>query len=1259
MNMLLEQVNSAGKAFVEFGWPMLIQSSALIAILLLADLLLRKKVRAVFRYWIWMLVLVKLLLPTTLTSPMSVGNLVGDRLAVSPLNNTAVETGGEKAGLNENMKAVLLDEPISAQVDGKVVSLHVADVEQAAPVATVKSLVTVAPLTWQAVVFLVWVVAVLALGLLLIQRAVFVCGLVRQSAEANGLMNDTLRFCCRQMGVKGRINLRVSANATSPAVCGLFRPVILVPANLGSTLGAEHLRMVLLHELAHIKRGDLWVNLIQTLLQIVYFYNPLLWLANWIIRRLREQAMDEAVQVALGEKAGQYPETLLNVAKFAFERPALSLRLVGVVESKSALAGRIKRMLTRPIPKTAKLGVIGLLVIVLIGAVLLPMAKAAKTANTTPTISAAEFGGQQGDEQRKARLKRMFEQRAARDKQIYTEQELSDIEQIYLVANKDWDSSQAQENLEKLVARYENANRTGCAVLYLGQMSQGAQKERYLKRAIEKHGDCMYGDGVQVGAFSMYQLGLYYQENGKEEDARKLFREMRQKFPDAVDHKGQLLAGLIRGDAPAGQAEKSSVVAVKATIELSHDDGSSDGKQSIAGSGHAVKFETPGERYVLNSVKIYGSRYGSPQAPAEDFHIWICDENRNIIKEFAFPYALFDRGAEQWVSMDTRGTPLPRKFILYVGFDPHQTKGVYVHYDGSTRGNSFVGLPGGRSEPFDKGEWMIHAVVSQQQGAAQPRRTTRVTAADTNELAHDDGKKADMESIAGGGHAVRFRSPKDGGILKAVKIYGSRYGDYEPPAEDFHVWLCDPNFEMIKEFAYPYSNFKMRGLAKWVTLETEPTELPRDFILCVGFNPHQTKGVYVYYDGQASGESFIGLPGGKLEPFRRGDWMIRAVVSPERDTKEEKTAGGSVSPASAVQVLIDQAKAGDAVTIPNGVYGEPIEVTKALTLKGESRDGCIFEVTANKPAILIDTKGKGKAMLEGVTIKWQLETSDKTTEYPFAVAVKDTTAEIKGCRFEPLGNFQRSPVAVRAIGFSELTVSECRFEGFEYVVCYGEGTKGAMEDCLILDCGHQGVILYDDSDVKIAGNVITGSKFHGVRSTGGKLFMKDNLIIGNDNRGVYLGNKSATGTITNNVIIGNATGINGFAQSKVTIENNVIADSNYAGIAMESTCGLVIRDNILCGNERGWIMFDRGGRGDNTSYRNTFWQNKVDDEGFSKTADSILAAPVFVDASNGDFSLKAGPAGEHKQGLSEPEVFKVLWKRWKNRQDRNEPFGQS
>ncbi|HUU16914.1 MAG TPA: M56 family metallopeptidase [Sedimentisphaerales bacterium] len=368
MNVILEQINSTGLRFVEFALPMFVQSGVLILILLLTDFALRKKVRAVFRYWIWLLVLVKLVLPTSLSAPLSLGYFFGNQLAYVD----GTETTTEPVETVPAIVSPMINPPrIEAGSDTSAIAPTTPTIEPAVagPVNP-----PVVPLSWQGAVFLAWLTVVITMGLLLLQRAIFVRGLVAQAKEANGFMTDTLESCRERIGVKRKVGLKVSPNAASPAVCGLFRPVILVPQNLTSSLSKSQLRAVMLHELAHIRRGDLWVNLAQIVLQIIYFYNPLLWAANAIIRRIREQAVDEMVLVAMGEKAQQYPQTLVDVAKLAFKRPALSLRLIGVVESKSSLAGRIKHILNRPMPKKAKLGILGLAVVIIIAAILLPMA---------------------------------------------------------------------------------------------------------------------------------------------------------------------------------------------------------------------------------------------------------------------------------------------------------------------------------------------------------------------------------------------------------------------------------------------------------------------------------------------------------------------------------------------------------------------------------------------------------------------------------------------------------------------------------------------------------------------------------------------------------------------------------------------------------------------------------------------------------------------------------------------------------------------
>ncbi|NQT22269.1 MAG: M56 family metallopeptidase, partial [Candidatus Omnitrophica bacterium] len=320
MESIITFLNTTAKSFVGFSVSMLIQSSVLIIILLVLDFLLRKKFRSVFLYCIWMLILVKLVLPTTLSSPTGLGYWFGD-------NVPGIIT--EKASIPEQTASILQRiEPASETIPSGtgIAALPSASTspEPAADTSTKFTLAAspaTASLSWQGFAFLGWLAVVIAMVLLLIQQMFFVRGLLEQSKIPNDSIVDIFERCRKQMGVHRSVFLKLSPVAASPSVCGLFRPTILIPKNLPHKLKAEDFRSILLHELAHINRGDMWVSLVQTILQIAYFYNPLLWVANAIIRKVREQAVDEMVLVAMGEQAEDYPEILLNVSRLTLSRP--------------------------------------------------------------------------------------------------------------------------------------------------------------------------------------------------------------------------------------------------------------------------------------------------------------------------------------------------------------------------------------------------------------------------------------------------------------------------------------------------------------------------------------------------------------------------------------------------------------------------------------------------------------------------------------------------------------------------------------------------------------------------------------------------------------------------------------------------------------------------------------------------------------------------------------------------------------------------
>jgi type II secretory pathway component GspD/PulD (secretin) len=175
------------------------------------------------------------------------------------------------------------------------------------------------------------------------------------------------------VGIRFKVQVKLTTNSMSPAVCGLFHPVILIPKSLAEHFSDEQLRSVLLHELIHLRRRDVWVNFVQGLLQIIYWWHPLVWLANARIRRVREEAVDDAVMLALRDEAESYAPTLLEVARLALNRPLVSLGLVGIIESRSALRQRIERLVDFRPPRCAGLTLVSLLGILAFTAIAVPM----------------------------------------------------------------------------------------------------------------------------------------------------------------------------------------------------------------------------------------------------------------------------------------------------------------------------------------------------------------------------------------------------------------------------------------------------------------------------------------------------------------------------------------------------------------------------------------------------------------------------------------------------------------------------------------------------------------------------------------------------------------------------------------------------------------------------------------------------------------------------------------------------------------------
>ena len=165
-----------------------------------------------------------------------------------------------------------------------------------------------------------WLVSIWALGVFLLSLRLIVGWRAVQKLRFTGRATNNQTVLAILDDLKSKVCLRVSipiresAEILSPMVIGWIKPVILFPACAITKLSPDQLTAILAHELAHIRRADYLVNLIQSAIEIILFYHPGVWWISAQIRRERENCCDDlAVQIC--ENKHDYIEALLQLEK--------------------------------------------------------------------------------------------------------------------------------------------------------------------------------------------------------------------------------------------------------------------------------------------------------------------------------------------------------------------------------------------------------------------------------------------------------------------------------------------------------------------------------------------------------------------------------------------------------------------------------------------------------------------------------------------------------------------------------------------------------------------------------------------------------------------------------------------------------------------------------------------------------------------------------------------------------------------------------
>jgi GWxTD domain-containing protein len=146
----------------------------------------------------------------------------------------------------------------------------------------------------------------------------------------------------QRLRVSRPVALMESCLAEAPVVIGFFRPVILLPIGLLTGLGAQQVEAILIHELAHVRRCDYLVSLLQKFVEGLLFYHPAVWWVSGVIRAERENCCDDVVVAVLGDAHG-YAATLATLEEIRWSAREPALAATG-----GNLMRRVRRLLNQP-----------------------------------------------------------------------------------------------------------------------------------------------------------------------------------------------------------------------------------------------------------------------------------------------------------------------------------------------------------------------------------------------------------------------------------------------------------------------------------------------------------------------------------------------------------------------------------------------------------------------------------------------------------------------------------------------------------------------------------------------------------------------------------------------------------------------------------------------------------------------------------------------------------------------------------------------
>lgn len=303
-----------------------LMGSILIVLIILVRLTFKKRLSTHCQYLIWFLLIVRLIIPYAPESSISIFNVF--------LHLNIKTWPGHVIGVQTNSQATWSTDsqlPISTTVNDADDYTH--RIERSFFDSN------------ENIVFGIWLIGALSLTIYTITLTARMRRILKNGAKvtdvgAIGLFEE----CKLALNIKSTPVLIESSVIRSPMAAGTLRPHIILPSGIVTELSQEKLRFIILHELAHLQRKDIYVNWITTLLQIFHWFNPLMWYAFNQMREDRELACDANVlSVLKPDEYKSYGDAIICLLE-RFSYPVYDHTVAGFASGKSHIKQRMAKI---------------------------------------------------------------------------------------------------------------------------------------------------------------------------------------------------------------------------------------------------------------------------------------------------------------------------------------------------------------------------------------------------------------------------------------------------------------------------------------------------------------------------------------------------------------------------------------------------------------------------------------------------------------------------------------------------------------------------------------------------------------------------------------------------------------------------------------------------------------------------------------------------------------------------------------------------